>query len=304
MANRLTNRLLIIKAFVNYLVMRIKSSRLIFGFLVMFIFVFAGCQSAQRRNVEEQIVSTDRERTLARELSKSLNQTYGAWSDTRAQEILVSIVKRIVASDVAYQSKLSRVRVHLLATATPYIAAGLDDIIYVSRGALKGVAYENELAFLLATQLALVKDKVPARNLALLQGESFGEALVALPTGPINSVEDHLAKGWFEPGGLFDFGNDQYLKAEKEGIRLAYGANYDPRGAVTLIQRWNSPSERSTYKAIGKILPDSQERLTSAREEVAKLSPVRDPIVKSIAFDELQSRLQIKKAKYKKAASN
>ena len=271
--------------------------------MVAFIFAFAGCQSVQRRQVEQQIVSYDRERKLAPDLSKALDRTYGTWGDTKAQEILTTIVKRIVASDAEYQSKLSGARVHLLATATPYIAAGLDGIIYVSRGALKGALYENELAFLLATQLALAKEKVPARNLALLQGQAFGENFVGLPTTPLASEDDYLGKGWFEPGGLFDFGNDQYLKAEREGIRLAYGAKYDPRGAVTLIQRWNSPTERPTYRAIGKILPEPEERLRSAREEVAKLSPVRDPIVKSVAFDELQSRLQIKKAKYKKAAS-
>ena len=51
---------------------------------------------------------------------------------------------------------------------------------------------------------------------------------------------------------------------------------------------------------MGKILPDPEERLANARDEVAKLSPLRDPIVKSHAFEELQERLHVKQAKNKK----
>ena len=161
--------------------------------------------------------------------------------------------------------------------------------------------YENELAFILATQLSLLKDGVPNANLAHLQGQEVGGSLLILPTAPppVASTQ-FLERGWFDPGGLFDFGSNAYLNAEREGIRLAYGAKFDPRGAVTLIQRWTSPVMEAQTGGLGKILPEPEERLEAARQEVAQLSPLRNPIVKGQAFDDLQSRLHVKKAKAKK----
>lgn len=273
--------------------------------MLSFFALLSGCQSARRKNAEQQIVPAESHTVLGDELTRNLDRAYGVWSEPQIESTLNAMITKIAAADSAYAKTVSDARVHLLATATPYIAAGLNKTIYVSKGLLMGVVYENELAFLLGQQLALIKDGAPTKSVASLQGESVGESLIVLPTTPPDDRLDFVKKGWFEPGGLFDFGNDAYLKSEKEAIALVYHAKYDPRGAVTLIQRWDSPEERRNYRPLGKILPEVEERLTTAREEVAKLSPVRDPIVRSLAFEEMQGRLHSNqkskmKAKHKK----
>jgi hypothetical protein len=163
---------------------------------------------------------------------------------------------------------------------------------------LSAAHYENELAFIVAGQLDLLRDRTTVRNLAALEGQEVGARLITLPTAPPTRQVDYLERDWFEPGGLFDFGVNPYLKADTNAVRLIYAAKFDPRGAATFIERWSqSPSAR---KAIGKILPDPQERLRTVRDEVAKLSPLRDPIVRTRAFDDLRTHL--KKAATEKSA--
>jgi predicted Zn-dependent protease len=295
---------MIIKAFVNNLRMQIKNTltRVLLGFVALLTILNSGCQTATRKSPGQQFITSDREEKLSQELTRNLTKNFGESTDPKVRDLLNELALRIVAAS-SFSARLAKINVRLLATQAPYIAAGLNQTIYISTGALGETMYENELAFLLATQIVLIKNNVPTTNLASLQGQSLGQSLAVLPTAPGSLDDDHLNQGWFEPGGLFDFGNEAYLKAEKEAIQLIYAANYDPRGAVTLIQRWTSVSERKKHRALGKILPESDERLRAAREEVAKLSPVRDPIVKSVAYEELKTRLNTKKAKNKKAVS-
>ncbi|MBI3557582.1 MAG: hypothetical protein HY074_15080 [Deltaproteobacteria bacterium] len=249
------------------------------------------CGSTPTQNAQQQIMQPDHEAPLASRLDRNLMRVFGEWKDTPAERIPNAMINRIAEADSESAKELKGAHIRLLATATPYLAPGLGKAVYISRGALSAVLYENELAFLLAAQLACVRDHVTAHNLANLEG---------LPGTPASLPRNYLESGWFDAGGLFDFGSFTYLKAEQEGVKLMYAAKYDPRGAVTLVQRWTTPPFEVQMRALGKILPDSDERLVSAREEVAKLSPVRNPIVKSPAFEELQSRLVFKKAKTRK----
>lgn len=268
--------------------------------VIILILSVVGCQSAKRKKDEQQIIPSESESRVGRELTRNLDQAYGAWNDSRVEQLLNEMIAKIASADPVYKFSVSDARVHLLATSTPLMAAGLGRTVYLSRGLLESVSYENELAYLLGVQLALLKEGSTKENLATLQGQSVGENLVVLPTTPLEDAGDFIKGKWFEPGGLFDLGNDAYLRSEKDAVGLIYKAAYDPRGAVTLIQRWDAPKERQKYRVLGKILPEVEDRLRQAREEVAKLSPLRDPIVRSVAFQELSGHLHIKKAKQKK----
>lgn len=259
--------------------------------------LFCACQSSptKRQELEKQLIPPNREAELSEQLNQGLQRAFGAWKDDPAQKYLDSLVAKLLGAEPTYGAALSRVQVRLLASAQPYTAAGVGPVIYLSRGALASAQYENELAFVVATELSLLKEKMTLRNLASLEGQDIGANLFVLPTAPPVVEHDYIERDWFEPGGLFDFGSNAYLKAESDAVRLIYAAKFDPRGAVTYIERWASHSDNR--KAVGKILPDPQDRLQQAREEVAKLSPLRDPIVKTKAFEELQANIHVRGAK-------
>lgn len=276
---------------------------LFFTAMVGAIVMLSACHSAPKKNAEQQIVPAENKRRLSERLDSEVFKYYGQWKDDAAERILNKLVQQIASSDPTYEDQVGA-RVKLLGATTPLVAPGIAQGIYISRGMLGTIRYENELAFVLACQLALLKENTTAQNLANLHGQDVGENIVTLPTAPPSLKHDYLASGWFEPGGLFDFGETTYIKAQEEGIRLMSKAKYDPRGAVSLIQRWINLPTNTQMRALQKILPESSEQLNSAREEVAKTSPMRDPIVKSQAFAELEARLQIKKAKLKKGPSS
>ena len=254
------------------------------------------------QNAQQQVIAPGYEEPLAIQLDANLLRAYGEWKDAPAERILNAMLEHIAAADSISAAELKGAHVRLLATATPLVAPGLNKTIYISRGALSTVVYENELAYLLAVQLACVRDHVTAHNLTSLRGQEASESPIKLAAAPTVLRKSYMDKGWFDAGGLFDFGSVAYLKAGQDGVKLMYSAKYDPRGAVTLVQRWTTPPVEEQMGALGKILPEPEERLDSAREEVAKLSPLHDPIVKSRAFEELQSRLTIKKAKTRKTS--
>lgn len=256
----------------------------------------AGCGSAQKKRAEEQIVPVDHEKVLGGQLDANLTAEYGAWEDPVAEAFLASLVTKLMPA------RSAGVRLRLLSTETPVLAAGLARSLYVSRGMLRMAHYENELAFLLGGPLELLRQGAPARHLSALQGEQIGENLILLPTlSPAMDRRDYLTTGWFETGGIFDYGTEAYLDADRAAIQAAYAAHFDPRGAATLLQRWQQPTWRNKLKLLGNILPPPDERFEAARGEVAKLSPLRDPVIKSRGFEQLQARLQtVKRVKSKK----
>lgn len=292
----MSKRLLIIKWFVTFYSMRNKIIPVVVAVLGC-MFALSACQSSPKPHAEQQILPLDKEGPLALELDENLYKAYGRWTDPAVEHILNGLLDRLASFDSKFADATKGTYVVLLKTKTPYIAPGLARRIYLSRGMLSTTLYENELAFVLATQLALIKEHATAKNLATLHSQELGESLVKLPTSPPSSEKNYLDRGWFEPGGLFDFGATAYVQAEQEAIELMYKAKYDPRGAITIFQRWSTPPLDDQMQSLGKILPEPDDQMKLARDEVAKLSPLRDPIVKSHAFEELQSRLQVKKAK-------
>jgi predicted Zn-dependent protease len=253
------------------------------------IFLLAGCQGAPPRPADTQIIPESAHQEIEKKLATNLVAKYGAWNDKVAEDAVNFICARIVAADPSLQKNLGRLRIKLLASEHNYSAPGLDDYIFVSKGLLRTVEYENELAFVIATELELMRSKETVKSLTNLQGQEVGENLIVLPTSPPITGKDFLERDWFEPGGLFDFGNEAYLRAAGDAVRLTWSAHYDPRGAVTWVQRWKSVDWKNS--GLGKIVPDQEDWLRVVRDEVAKLSPLRDPIVKSKIFSDLQKRL-------------
>ena len=251
-----------------------------------------GCSSSEKRRAEQQIVTPDKQKRFSEQLKKNLVEKYSLISSSTKEKVLAKTISNLANSTVGY-SELNSVTVFIVGTDQQFIVPGLGNEIFISRGLLGSLKYENELAFVLATQLALLHEKVPAAALANLQGQEFGETLISLPTAtPPLRRHDYLERDWFEPGGFYDFGLSAYMKAEREAVILCHNAKYDPRGAVTFTQRVE-------FDELGKILPEQEDRLNQARDEVAKLSPLRDPIVKSSGFDTLLKGFQTKKAKKK-----
>ncbi len=250
-------------------------------------FFLASCQTAEKKEPEQKILSYSEEMNLSSKLTANLEKKYGAWKEPRLEKALGNILKALIAANELGQ-KVEGAHVTLLATDEVLIAPGFLNKIYVSRGLLLMTKYENELSYVLAQQLAYLKNDEVRKSYLTLQGQSFGQALVTLPTA-VAVTPDPLASKWFNKGGLFDFGEETFVVAEKDAIKMIYQSRFDARGATAFVLM--APKMKSMLA----IWPDSAEQLERVRGEVAKLTPIRNAIVKTGNFEEISTAL--KKAK-------
>ena len=195
---------------------------------MVFAFFLAACAGKGR------LPETSRPPTALDRSSEEIHRTdelqkkHGVWLSPRLKTYLEEIASKLRGSPVS---------VVLLDSAAPVLECGPVNTLYLSRGALEPVRFENELAFLL------------------------GRAVAAFSPEPSPSALD------------------------KAAVRLAYGAAYDPRGAVSLMERWSEAEGASSYA----------DRLKAVRSEIAKLSPLRDPIVSTQRFEEARSLMSSRK---------
>lgn len=265
-------------------------------FVILFSgIIVSGCQTAQKTQAIQEIVPAETEASLSNQLTTNLVRRYGLWPDPETNEMVSALTAMLVQADPKLKSTPTEVKI--LLTQDPIMAPGFQNVIYVSRGMLQTVHYENELAYVIALQLSFIKEAMVRKRFAELRGSQIGENILFLPTKPIVLESDPLEKDWFEPGGLFDFGSQLYLNAQREAIHHIYQAKFDPRGCSNLIQKWN-------LQVLSKILPDQEAQLKLAREEVAKLSPLRDPIVNTVKFEKMQARVHAKTSSKRKTAAS
>lgn len=144
--------------------------------------------------------------------------------------------------------------------------------IYLSDGLLRGLDYESEIAAAIAFELGhLLKRSALARY----------AQLITKPDGcfpvPIKVMG---------PAGIFDFSEEQNLKACDAAVEILYKSGYDPRGMVALWLQFQKNSPRSPFEP--ELLAKLMDR---TRRAVSVYAPLRNPVVRSEAFLAIQKRI-------------
>lgn len=163
--------------------------------------------------------------------------------------------------------------------------------IYLSSGLLRHIEFENELAAVIAMELAhVLKRHVPLR---IEEGRVSSQAsdpadypsieglVPSSRGGAANSVD------FFSPTGVFAFPDEYFLEAADGAVDILYRAGFDPRGLVSLWDIYRSEVAHSPFE------DDLLRKLTEkTRTVIAQHSPLRNPIVRSQAFLTIQKRMQ------------
>ncbi len=218
-------------------------------------FALSSCKSGPAPKEESRPLEAAERKAIVDSMTQHLKARYGVWLSPRVQGAVSRLLARVDQG----------LAVVLLNSDKPICAAGLAGNIYVSKGALRQIVYENELAFLLAREAALARSGALEERLS--QAADKGQDLQRL--------------GLLEKDGLYALPHHVHVDADRAAVKTLYSLGYDPRGAVSLLQRWNP-------------LPPSEDRLSAVREEIAKLSPMRDPVINGPLIDELRAALSSK----------
>ncbi len=161
--------------------------------------------------------------------------------------------------------------------------------IYLSVSVLKGIDFENELAAVIAYELAqianrLVLTRIQKEGDLRLDGKTSGpvDGVPAMVSGRLRSSLDY-----FGESGIFSFTDEDRLKAAETAVTIMYRAGYDPRGMVSLWGRLKGFGKHSPYDL------EMLEKLTEkSREAIAYFAPLRNPVVRSDAFLSMKRRIE------------
>jgi predicted Zn-dependent protease len=220
--------------------------------------------------LNEQIeVDTVRARELTGEFMDRVE--FRQWG--RAEAFFIRIAESLSKEVQAFPLQKLRIRIH---SAQP--PAG--EASYAFPGALislpdswvRGVEYENELAAVIAYQMA----HLVLRSLAIHVEE---QALRPVPVPPI----------LFGPGSVFEFHREERASAIRLGVKMLYRAGYDTRGMASIFQRtpnlFGNPDSGSSKKEVDFNIKEAQ-------RSSSELLPAIKPVVRSPEFIRFKKELE------------
>lgn len=256
--------------------------------LFLLALLLASCTSVPPVS-ENRFLTPEQETQIAERMTRGLERTYAKRNSPNHQRTVEKYIQKLVREIGTNPdgTRIQDVKLNIIDSEKILWAAGLDRTVYISTSLLRQIQFENELAFALATQIELLEKKVPQMSFSTLQTQEFSQSSAYLPMNPGSVVSGSFVdSNWFEKGGFFDFGETVHLHADKVAIQRLVFHRYDPRGGISLLTRLSSGrSGLYANSPIGKILPPIRERIEELRNEVAKTSPLRNPIVKSDEFN-------------------
>jgi predicted Zn-dependent protease len=183
------------------------------------------------------------------------------------EKYLQSVAQQIVLADEDLREETVMIRVHQdLKREWTRTFAFPGVMISLPKSFLSQVNFENELAALIALQLALVENRELAKSL-----EKQGQR-------PI-----------LGQGSIFNFSKTAMATSIETGTRMMYAAGYDPRGMVTLIQKhpgiFVEPDSASSKKDIDELIKQAQKTKN-------EFMPSLQPIVRSNEFLKMKKDLK------------
>ncbi|MFH1191124.1 MAG: Maf and M48 domain-containing protein [Candidatus Omnitrophota bacterium] len=213
--------------------------------------ILSGCSTEYNlvtKQEEKYYYSTDKEVQIGQSVNRQVHKEYKFSSDPLEQKRLEDIGKKIAA--VSDRKEID------------YYFQVLDDdemnavslpggYVYVNRGLLDKVANDDELACILAHEVAHIVARHSIKKLQAMQGYSILRVLVAVTPG--TSEVSHAADAAFTQF-LLGYSRQDELLADQLGARYAKLAGYDPHGMITFliklqdINRRMPLRERSYYK--------------------------------------------------------
>jgi beta-barrel assembly-enhancing protease len=142
--------------------------------------------------------------------------------------------------------------------------------IYVTKGLMKAIGSDDELAGVLAHELAHVQYKHSVR-----QAEKKG-LLVALVAALGLNKKTQKYTGAAALAAYFanqKFSRDDEFQADAGAVKYAHAAGFDPRGLVTFFNRINRDNSLSKVTKIFSTHPPTNERIQKVEAQIAKLPP-------------------------------
>jgi predicted Zn-dependent protease len=231
-----------------------------------------------------QVVRTKEERirfdnTVGRQLAQNFEQKINVRQDIEVTVFLRSIAEKLIATSPELSD--SPIGVVLIGDTDDLWAnyALPGNRVYLSVELLRGLEYENEVASLLAFELAHIAHRHLMTRFERVT--NVGNSFPAFQPVTADSVE------FFGSSGLFAFSLDARKEAVDTAVGMIYRAGYDPRGLATVWKLYKNNFSHSPFDAM------TLERLQDqSHQAIAMYAPLRNPVVRSEMFSKIRKRIQ------------
>ena len=256
-----------------------RSARLLWTALLA-LTLLAACAPEVRQDADGKPALSDSEKTAL-----AFEQDIGFVDDPELLAYVRSVGDRIVAQG---QRSDADFRFNILDMEVPNALALPEGQIFVSRGMLVLVNSEDELAGILAHEIAHVEERHAAERQGLsivISPIRFGAGIAGWATGLI--IPD-LGEAIVELGDstsglvLAPYSREQEREADRVGQALAAATGYQPTGLVNLLDTMDKAEqldpENKHEPDFFDSHPETAERVALAGEYALSLTPAARPI--------------------------
>jgi beta-barrel assembly-enhancing protease len=167
--------------------------------------------------------------------------------------------------------------------------------VFVYTGLLKLADEEDELAAALAHEIA----HVAARHMTKQATKSEIVSLASIPAGVIlgggiGAIAARQGASLGIPAVFLHFTRKDESEADYLGLQYLYAAGYDPNGAISVLEKFESLQKRAPGKLaqVFSTHPMDAERIEKAEKEIERILPARDEyVVNTSEYRAIRERL-------------
>lgn len=249
------------------------------------------------------LLSTEQEIKIGHSVIPSaINENEGLYPDKEVQNYVRDLGRRIASvtpRDVDYQFYVVNSS-QINAFALP------GGPVFITRGILLKMEKENELVGVLAHELGHINARHHAKFLEKTYGMSMLIGILSIAVHDSRYASAIVDLAQISAGLLqLKFSRDQENEADGLGVRFSYQAGYNPKGLLTMFQKFKSLEKRNTVEWLSTHpLPDT--RIRNVEYLIATQYPQADRLkqdsssfqrIKNILIASKHSYEQIERAK-------
>ena len=261
--------------------------------IFLLVFFLNGCShsSVTPSLSTEELKQYDQSVNL--ELAQELEGHFEFKNDALVSRYLHQVAKRV--GSAAALSQDSPIKVSLIrspeAKWKSYSLPG--SRLYLSVEVLRALEFENEVAAELAIQLAHIQNSYVLNRLKIQArgGDPFAivPELEEPSPEPLTQLDVERALQslkFLGPKGILTFTYDETMGSLQSAVDILYRAGYDPRGLITLLDKYkhfqsHSPYDKRTLDKLKGIV----------RRKIALQAPLLNPTVRTQEFLLIQKRI-------------
>lgn len=165
--------------------------------------------------------------------------------------------------------------------------------VYFYTSLLKEMDTESEMAAVMAHEISHVVARHSVKRIQSAMGVSLAYQLIFGSDGTGEALNAAISIGL---GLTFaSYSRSAEREADEYGLHYLVKAGHDPNGAVTMYEKLAAlgGGDRSVFEQLASTHPDTQERITNAKNQIQSMGTLPDNLVDNKErYQKMKERLQ------------